>query len=77
MHSRYVGNEGSTIGKHLIDRRLFTVPGSERFFICGVPGDIIDGTNGNDIEETWTERFNCRGQEAHNAGLISSSQFQH
>lgn len=33
-----------------------------------VPGDIIAGTNGRDIASSWTERFNCRGREAHTPG---------
>lgn len=68
MHSRYVGNEGSTIGKHLIDNGFYSARVG-KIFHMRVPGDIIDGTNGNDIEGTWTERFNCRGQEAHTPGL--------
>ena len=33
-----------------------------------VPGDIIAGTNGSDIESSWTERFNSPGKEAHTPG---------
>ena len=36
-----------------------------------VPGDIIAGTNGDDVEACWTERFNSQGQEAHTPGNYS------
>lgn len=68
MHSRYVGDEGSTIGEHLIGQGFYSARVG-KIFHMRVPGDIIAGTNGNDIPETWTERFNCEGQEAHTPGL--------
>jgi iduronate 2-sulfatase len=33
-----------------------------------VPGDIIAGTDGNDIPSSWDERFNSAGLEAHTPG---------
>jgi iduronate 2-sulfatase len=33
-----------------------------------VPGDIIAGTDGQDISSTWDEKFNTRGLEAHTPG---------
>lgn len=68
MHSRYLGNLGPTLGQHLIENGFYSARVG-KIFHMRVPGDIIDGTNGNDIPETWTERFNCTGQEAHTPGL--------
>jgi iduronate 2-sulfatase len=68
MHSRYVGAEGPTLGKHLIDHGFHSARVG-KIFHMRVPGDIIAGTDGEDFPETWTERFNCRGQEAHTPGL--------
>jgi len=33
-----------------------------------VPGDIIAGTDGDDVPATWTEKFNSQGNEAHTPG---------
>ncbi|MDF1825551.1 MAG: sulfatase [Verrucomicrobiales bacterium] len=68
MHSRYVGDHGPTLGKHLIDQGFYSARVG-KIFHMRVPGDIIDGTDGNDVPDTWTEKFNCRGQEAHTPGL--------
>ncbi len=68
MHSRYEGNEGTTLGQHLISNGFYSARVG-KIFHMRVPGDIIDGTDGNDVPETWTERFNCQGQEAHTPGL--------
>lgn len=68
MHSRYEGDRGPTLGKHLIDNGFYSARVG-KIFHMRVPGDIIDGTDGNDIPETWTEKFNCQGQEAHTPGL--------
>ncbi|MDA7920986.1 sulfatase [Verrucomicrobiales bacterium] len=68
MHSRYQGDGGPTLGQHLITNGFYSARVG-KIFHMRVPGDIIDGTDGNDIPETWTERFNCRGQEAHTPGL--------
>lgn len=68
MHSRYAGDRGPTLGKHLIDNGFYSARVG-KIFHMRVPGDIIAGTDGNDIPETWTEKFNCQGQEAHTPGL--------
>jgi len=36
-----------------------------------VPGDIIAGTDGVDHAASWTQKFNCQGDEAHTPGLYS------
>lgn len=68
MHSRYTGDRGPTLGKHLIDNGFYSARVG-KIFHMRVPGDIIAGTDGKDIPETWTEKFNCQGQEAHTPGL--------
>lgn len=68
MHSRYQGNDGATLGQHLIANGFYSARVG-KIFHMRVPGDIIAGTDGNDVPETWTERFNCQGQEAHTPGL--------
>ncbi|MDF1737633.1 MAG: sulfatase [Verrucomicrobiales bacterium] len=68
MHSRYEGDKGSTLGQHLIANGFYSARVG-KIFHMRVPGDIIDGTDGNDVPETWSERFNCQGQEAHTPGL--------
>ncbi|MDF1659479.1 MAG: sulfatase [Verrucomicrobiales bacterium] len=68
MHSRYAGDRGPTLGKHLIDHGFYSARVG-KIFHMRVPGDIIDGTDGLDVANTWTERFNCQGQEAHTPGL--------
>ena len=68
MHSRYTGERGPTLGKHLIDQGFYSARVG-KIFHMRVPGDIIDGTDGVDIPDTWTEKFNCQGQEAHTPGL--------
>lgn len=68
MHSRYRGSNGPTIGQHLISHGYHSARVG-KIFHMRVPGDIIAGTDGNDVPETWTERFNCQGEEAHTPGL--------
>ncbi len=68
MYSRYTGNKGVTLGKHLIDEGFYSARVG-KIFHMRVPGDIIAGTDGQDVENTWVERFNAQGDEAHTEGL--------
>ena len=68
MHSRYAGDRGPTLGKYLIDNGFYSARVG-KIFHMRVPGDIIAGTDGQDVIHTWTERFNCQGREAHTPGL--------
>lgn len=68
MYSRYTGDRGTTIGEYLIDEGFYSARVG-KIFHMRVPADIIDGTDGADVTETWTERFNTQGQEAHTEGL--------
>lgn len=67
MHSRYRGKSDINLGSYLI-RNGFYSARVGKIFHMRVPGDIIDGTNGEDVESCWTERFNCSGLEAHTPG---------
>ena len=68
MYSRYTGNKGVTLGKHLIDEGFYSARVG-KIFHMRVPGDIIAGTDGQDVENTWVERFNAQGDEAHTEWL--------
>ncbi len=67
MHSRYQGSDNITLGQHFKDKGFYSARVG-KIFHMRVPGDIIAGTDGNDIPACWTERFNSQGQEAHTPG---------
>ena len=67
MRGRYQGNRGITLGEHFIAQRRVTARVG-KIFHMRVPGDIIAGTDGQDVPECWTERYNAQGQEAHTPG---------
>ena len=67
MRSRYLDKAGTTLGEHLQTHDFYTARVG-KIFHMRVPGDIIAGTNGADIPECWTERFNAPGREAHTPG---------
>ena len=67
MHSRYVGSGNVNLEKHLQGNGIYTARVG-KIYHMRVPGDIIAGTNGNDIASTWTQRFNSPGLEAHTPG---------
>lgn len=67
MHSRYFGKKGATLGAHLIAQGWVTARVG-KIFHMRVPGDIIAGTDGEDIAACWTERHNAPGLEAHTPG---------
>ena len=67
MHSRYVDSACPTLGETLIAAGI-TSTRVGKIFHMRVPGDIVDGTNGEDIAECWTQRFNSQGDEAHTVG---------
>jgi len=70
MRSRYTDSAGPTLGEHLISHDFYTARVG-KIFHMRVPGDIIAGTNGDDVEACWTERFNSQGREAHTPGNYS------
>ena len=67
MYSRYKGGGATTLGQHFKDNGYYSAR-IGKIFHMRVPGDIIVGTDGDDIPETWTERFNSQGNEAHTPG---------
>ncbi|MEJ6725324.1 MAG: sulfatase-like hydrolase/transferase, partial [Akkermansiaceae bacterium] len=67
MHSRYQGQAGKNMGKHFRDHGLHSARVG-KIYHMRVPGDIIAGTDGLDIPDTWDEKFNTKGLEAHTPG---------
>jgi len=67
MYSKYSGKSRRTLGECLRDQGLYSARVG-KIFHMRVPGDIIDGTNGPDVDECWDERFNSPGREAHTPG---------
>lgn len=67
MHSRYQGEAKVNLGKHFIDNGIYSARVG-KIYHMRVPGDIIAGTDGDDRESTWIERFNSPGLEAHTPG---------
>lgn len=67
MRSRYRGKDNITLGEHFKNNGFYSARVG-KIFHMRVPGDIIAGTDGNDIPECWTEKFNSQGKEAHTPG---------
>ena len=69
MHSRYRdgGTKRVNMGQHFRENGFYSARVG-KIYHMRVPGDIIAGTNGNDLASSWTERFNSQGQEAHTPG---------
>ena len=67
MFSRYKGKGDVTLGQHFRQNGRYSARVG-KIFHMRVPGDIIAGTDGQDVPETWTERFNSQGNEAHTPG---------
>ena len=67
MFSRYRGNGKVNLGQHFRENGWYSARVG-KIYHMRVPGDIIAGTNGNDVASSWTERFNSSGKEAHTPG---------
>ena len=67
MHSRYRGGAEMNLGRHFRENGWYSARVG-KIYHMRVPGDIIAGTDGLDVESSWTERFNSPGQEAHTPG---------
>lgn len=67
MRGRYYGKPRITLGEHFIAQGRVTARVG-KIFHMRVPGDIIAGTNGDDVEACWSERYNMPGLEAHTPG---------
>ncbi|WDE99448.1 sulfatase [Lentisphaera profundi] len=67
MHSRYRGSMGTNLAEHFKNNGWYTARVG-KIYHMRVPYDIINGTDGQDIASSWTERFNSSGREAHTPG---------
>lgn len=67
MFSRYTEKNGINVGEHFKNSGWYSARVG-KIYHMRVPGDIIAGTNGNDVASSWTERFNSPGKEAHTPG---------
>jgi iduronate 2-sulfatase len=67
MFSRYFGDRGISMGENFI-RHGYHSTRVGKIFHMRVPGDIIAGTDGQDVAACWTERTNMPGLEAHTPG---------
>lgn len=67
MFSRYQGTSAVNLGQHFREQGWYTARVG-KIYHMRVPGDIIAGTNGQDVASSWTERFNSPGLEAHTPG---------
>jgi iduronate 2-sulfatase len=67
MHSRYQGSDGENMGSYFRSQGMHSARVG-KIYHMRVPGDIIAGTDGQDIPSTWDEKFNTKGQEAHTPG---------
>lgn len=67
MFSRYKGRGAINLGQHFKANGRYSARVG-KIYHMRVPGDIIAGTNGQDVPESWTERFNSQGNEAHTPG---------
>lgn len=67
MRGRYFGNTGITLGEHFIAQGRTTARVG-KIFHMRVPGDIIAGSDGEDVAACWSERHNASGLEAHTPG---------
>lgn len=67
MFSRYEGAGKVNMGQHFRQNGLYSARVG-KIYHMRVPGDIIDGTDGQDVASSWTEKFNSPGLEAHTPG---------
>ncbi|MDA7499986.1 sulfatase [Akkermansiaceae bacterium] len=67
MHSRYQRGDGENMGSYFRSQGMHSARVG-KIYHMRVPGDIIAGTDGQDIPSTWDEKFNTKGQEAHTPG---------
>lgn len=67
MYSRYIGKSRQTLGEVLRSNGWYSARVG-KIFHMRVPGDIIAGTDGEDVAACWSERFNSPGLEAHTPG---------
>lgn len=67
MFSKYQGTGKVNMGQHFRQNGWYSARVG-KIYHMKVPGDIIAGTDGNDVPSSWTEKFNSPGREAHTPG---------
>ena len=67
MFSKYKGSGKVNLGQHFKEHGWYSARVG-KIYHMRVPGDVIAGTDGKDVPESWTERFNSPGLEAHTPG---------
>ena len=67
MRGRYFGKNEITWGEHF-QKHGYSSVRVGKIFHMRVPGDIIGGTDGQDIPACWSEKYNSPGKEAHTPG---------
>ena len=67
MRGRYFGKNEITWGEHF-QKHGFSSTRVGKIFHMRVPGDIIAGTDGQDVAECWSAKYNIPGKEAHTPG---------
>ena len=67
MRGRYRGGEEITWGEHF-QKHGYSSTRVGKIFHMRVPGDIIDGTDGQDVPACWSAKYNIPGKEAHTPG---------
>ena len=67
MRGRYFGENQITWGEHFQNHGYSSIRVG-KIFHMRVPGDIIAGTDGQDVAECWSAKYNISGKEAHTPG---------
>jgi iduronate 2-sulfatase len=67
MRGRYRGEKEITWGEHF-QKNGYSSTRVGKIFHMRVPGDIIAGTDGKDVPECWSAKYNMPGKEAHTPG---------
>ena len=67
MRGRYRGEKEITWGEHF-QKNGYSSTRVGKIFHMRVPGDIIAGTDGDDVPACWSAKYNMPGKEAHTPG---------
>ena len=67
MRGRYHGGKEITWGEHF-QKNGYSSTRVGKIFHMRVPGDIIAGTDGDDVPACWSAKYNMPGKEAHTPG---------
>lgn len=67
MRGRYHGEKEITWGEHF-QKNGYSSTRVGKIFHMRVPGDIIAGTDGDDVPACWSAKYNMPGKEAHTPG---------